>query len=791
MLRITDNAFTFTSTALPEEPFVVVRFSGSEALSSLYLFKILLASEQRVDCAMLLQSDVAFSVQGLFAGDTPVTWHGMLTAVEELHTAQGVFFYQAVLQPRLWRLTQTGRNQIFLNNTLRTYLTDILEDGGLCLGRDFEMRLTGDYPAAEYVCQYNETHFSFFSRWLEHYGVCYWFGPDGGRDKLFVADSPLAHGPVPGHSVCVYAPPSGLEAEQAGRVVTSFSRSDSPLPGRVELREYNPMRPNLDLAVSAVVQEGAPGERHLYGEGYTTPEEGERLAKIRAEALLCHAVACEGVTHIPNLRPGYTFTLSGHFLENCNRGYLITATRHEGSQEAKLALAGVPTSCPGAEKDLPNGLFYRNTITAIPDDTAYRPPITTPKPTLYGLLPARIDAAGSGTTPELDDQGRYKVVLPFDVSGRRDGKRSALVRRAQPYAGQGMGLHFPLTKGTEAALEFVHGDPDRPIIAGALANPLTPAPINDEHPTAVRYRTHDVFEFRLDDNKTNRHIQYTAGEAFIRLGAPPAGDALITGPDTPRNEFLGQPNHASSAALTAVLSGEAPEATADENTPSDAEKKAGHLQDIANKGETALWNWGFLTIKAGLKNEFVLGESVSIVLGAKVLLTLGYNLDFAAAFKFTCSLAAVEELYTLQKRAKLKELRTRASKFYTVLSTFKATTQHTLLEASKAEATLQAIDMEDAVMEAGQTETVLEGITNAVNAAATRLGTAADALTGPDIHISTAIETVALKTEKLAGVDTDIAASRTALVTSQRQTIANRTALHNSSTSLVGQQILT
>ena len=98
-------------------------------------------------------------------------------------------------------------------------------------------------------------------------------------------------------------------------------------------------------------------------------------------------------------------------------------------------------------------------------------------------MTAKIDAAGSGQYAEVDTQGRYTVIVPFDTSGRKDGKASAPVRMAQPYAGSDHGMHFPLHKGTEVLLAFIDGDPDRPIIQSAVPNPETPSPVNVDNQT--------------------------------------------------------------------------------------------------------------------------------------------------------------------------------------------------------------------------------------------------------------------------------------------------------------------
>jgi len=166
--------------------------------------------------------------------------------------------------------------------------------------------------------------------------------------------------------------------------------------------------------------------------------------------------------------------------------------------------------------------WYRNTFTVLPAEVQFRPERKTPKARFNGVLNAKIDAAGSGQYAELDEQGRYKIILPFDTSGRKDGKASAWVRMMQPYAGSGHGMHFPLHKGTEVLLSFIDGDPDRPIIAGAVTNPETPSLVNADNQTKSRLVSASGNEFHMEDQAGKERILLNspATQTFVRLGQP-------------------------------------------------------------------------------------------------------------------------------------------------------------------------------------------------------------------------------------------------------------------------------
>jgi type VI secretion system secreted protein VgrG len=513
MPQLSEYSFEFQSKALDKHAFVVARFHGEEGISQLYSFEILLVSEKAdLDIEAVLQSPAVFTIKSKH-GDLP--YHGILASFEQLHQADSWVFYRAVLRPKLWWLTLTHHNQVFLNKKLDQFLTDVLQDGGLSTGLDFQFKLQGAYPTWEYLCQYSESHFGFFSRWMEHDGVYYWFEQGDQGEKLFAADTLIAHTPMPGREIFHYAPPTGMDAAYADEVVKDFSLRRTPMPKTLLLKDYNYEKPSLDLSCRATVSDKGRGEIYLYGEHYNDLAEGNRLARVRADEWRCREQVFTGMSNVPAIRPGYTFTLDRHYRTDFNQTYLTTSVQHEGSQERYL-LAGLGVQGL-AEKD---NLFYRNHFESIPATVQFRPVREAEKPRTHGSISAKVDAAGSGQYAELDSQSRYKIQLPFDLSGRSGGKASAYVRMMQPYAGADMGLHAPLHKGTEVLLSFIDGDPDRPVIAGAVSNPETPGPVNDGNQTMVRLKSGGGNVIHMEDQEGSQRILLhspTAG-AFIRVG---------------------------------------------------------------------------------------------------------------------------------------------------------------------------------------------------------------------------------------------------------------------------------
>lgn len=507
------KAFSFTSESLPENTFSVVRFKGEEGLSTLYRFEILLVSKKdNINALDVVQNSICLTLEHK---DGKLPFHGIPESFEQLQNNHGLTFYRAMLVPKLWWLTLTQHNQVFLNKTCPQFLQQVLQDGGLENGKDFELRLRGNYPAWEYICQYGESHFAFVSRWMERYGMYYFFEQEDVGEKLIITDDASFHNAIPGGGSLRFAPQSGLEAPYVNEIVTALRCEERLLPKKVLLKDYNYEKPSLSIEADAEVSSQGEGVVYSWGEHLRTPDEAKGLAKVRAQELSCRGALYYGRSSVSLLRSGFTCSLQHHFYSAANQEYLLLKVVHEGNQAASLT-AGLG----GSEET--KGLYYRNSFIAIPTSVQYRPERLTPRPRFQGVLNAHIDAAGSGQYAELDDQGRYKVILPFDLSGRKDGKASSWLRMMQPYAGDNHGLHFPLHKGTEVILGFIEGDPDRPFIVSAVPNPAQKSLVTSAGNTKCMLTTSGNNIMHIEDKQGSERIlmRTPTSETYLRLGEP-------------------------------------------------------------------------------------------------------------------------------------------------------------------------------------------------------------------------------------------------------------------------------
>jgi type VI secretion system VgrG family protein len=491
--------FTFISKAMPEDTFSVVKFSGTEAISRPYEFDILLASEDpEIDLKTVLQNPATLTITD---GNEDLPFHGVLAQFEQLHEAKQHVFYRAVLVPKLWNAGLYRENQIFLDKTVPEIIEEILKQAGIA-GLDYELNLTRDYPSWEYVCQYQETNLEFISHWMEREGIYYFFEQTEQGAKMIIADNLSIHKDIQEDIDIPYSPPSGLIASEK-EIVQEFVCRQKMLPAKVILKDHNYRKPGLEVKSEAAVDSNGRGEVYVYGEHFKNPGEGKVLAKIRAEELLCREREFHGEATAPTFSSGFLFELTGHYRSEYNRKYLIVEVRHEGSRAEDL-LAGLGQK--QAERGEAPG--YINHFFCIPSDVQFRPERKTPKSKFYGTMNAIVDAAGDGQFAELDDQGRYKVILPFDLSGRKDAKASRFIRMAQPYSGPEYGMHFPLHKGAEVLLSFIDGDPDRPVISGTVPNPANTSPVTTDNQARSIIRDNAGNEAIFDTEPGKEHIWF-------------------------------------------------------------------------------------------------------------------------------------------------------------------------------------------------------------------------------------------------------------------------------------------
>jgi type VI secretion system secreted protein VgrG len=365
---------------------------------------------------------------------------GMVASPE--HDTRPELLYRIQVTSYLGLLEGQVDCRIFQDKDVKEIVSEVLRDLGIADEMQ-SWRLSDTYPEREYCVQYNESALAFVSRLCEEEGIFFFSDTGDGAELLVFEDSSPLGDPIERDKTLRYRHGAGLDApDDAVGVITQRHRTAT---GKITLRDYDFQRPDLDLTVTATADRDADLEVYDYPGRYTEPKDGTRLAQVRLESLQAERVTLELESGCPRLVAGRWLSL----VETPNEldgEYFITGAVHE----------------------LRMGV-YRVHATVIPRKVKYRTPQRTPPPIIDGPQTAVIVAPAGAPVEEIhtDKHGRCKVQFHWDRYGKGDDRASCWMRVAQPQASGSMILP---RVGWEVIVEFLEGNPDRPMVAGRVYN---------------------------------------------------------------------------------------------------------------------------------------------------------------------------------------------------------------------------------------------------------------------------------------------------------------------------------
>lgn len=480
--------FQFAAAALPPGAALVREMTVRERISGLFEVVLELESSEETDAVEaavheLLGAPACVRFKLDETGESPTFW-GAVREIERRPIVKGHPLHRVVLAPRLWFATRIVRSRIFPDASVPEIAEKILLGLALKPGEDFELRLSETHPTREYTVQYQESDFDFLCRLLEDEGIFFYFEHDEKRERLILGDRPAAFRRLPKHEGIVFST-SDTVGEEHSLVKLSVRREARH--GGVALLDYNWRTPQLPLLASSPL--GGAGISSTHTENYRETDRGAALAQIRAQEIDARRMTFTGKTGLRSLRTGDFLGLVDHPIEAFNQEYLIVELVHTVTQWHDTAL-----------NTRSENLSYTNELVAIPGTVPFRPARTTPRPRIEGLVYATIDGPNAGTPAPIDEQGRYKVIFPFDLDSTPGASRTRWIRCAQALTGPGYGIHFPLREGADVVIAHVYGDPDRPLIVGAVPNPITPSPVVKKNATQSIIRTSSGITLEFEDD---------------------------------------------------------------------------------------------------------------------------------------------------------------------------------------------------------------------------------------------------------------------------------------------------
>ncbi|MEJ1167168.1 type VI secretion system tip protein TssI/VgrG [Variovorax sp. CCNWLW186] len=440
-------------TVLSAEQLKFRAMRGREALSQLFEFEVEMVSPSfNLDLKKLLGTSLTIEVTD---GGAPRFLNGTVVRFELVGRANETgrhYVYRALVQPWLWYLTRTTDCRIFQNKSVPEVLDEVLGKYGF----EFEKRLTGNYRPWEYCVQYQESDFAFVSRLMEHEGIAYHFEHAKSSHLLVLADDTGGYRKLPGYPTIPYRPRDRvLHAMEP--CIDQWRVAEQITSGRVMLDDFDFKKSRASLQS---VRQDPKGHDHSTYEvyewlgGYSEHQQGDTYAKIRLQELQCAHELAAGHTNVVGMAPGYLFEMTHCPRESDNREYLITETRYDLQEPEYSTGTGTESVC-------------QFDFTVLPSNVPYRPARKTPKPRTNGPQTATVVGPEEIWT---DRFGRVKLQFRWDRYGQSDENSSCWVRVSSNWAGANYGtMHMPRV-GQEVIVDFIGGEPDRPIITGRVYN---------------------------------------------------------------------------------------------------------------------------------------------------------------------------------------------------------------------------------------------------------------------------------------------------------------------------------
>ncbi|MCP3869543.1 MAG: type VI secretion system tip protein VgrG [Gammaproteobacteria bacterium] len=474
----------------------VVKFTGTELVSRMYRYEIELVSE---DHEILFDAVVDKSaVLVLLAEAEPRYIHGIISRFEQGQQGDRFTVYYATLVPKVWRLSQRYGSRIFQQKTAPEIIGQILDEVGVA-NDEYSQILQGTHPTREYCVQYRESELNFISRLMEEEGVFYFFEQQESKHVMVMGDNPSAHPDIAdGGAVLYHEFAAGSVSEDH---IYHFSYIEQIRPGVATLRDYNFKKPTQNLESQKEADQDQFLEVYDYPGEYDDADVGTALAGVRLEEQRALRKMGRGESNCTRLIPGYTFTMEEHVRSTFNTKYLVISLETTGAQPEVLEEAATG-----------GGTEYSNHFRCIPYEVPYRPARITRRPVVEGVQTA-IVVGPSGEEIYTDEFGRIKVQFHWDREGAADEKSSCWIRVNQAWAGPGWGALYLPRVGHEVIVDFIEGDPDRPIITGRVYHGTNrpPYPLPDEKTKSTLKSNSSkggggYNEIRLEDKKGEEQI---------------------------------------------------------------------------------------------------------------------------------------------------------------------------------------------------------------------------------------------------------------------------------------------
>jgi type VI secretion system secreted protein VgrG len=501
-------------TPLGKDAVILTRFVYKEALSSLFSLKAEVFSNGRtVQPNELIGKEVTITLE--LGGHKQRYIHGIVADITALghrvdSEAAGAEYrdFSLNIVASAWYMQHKVNSRIFRSFNVLKIVETIAAEHGVKIDAAAKVQ-AGNYPNYDFKVQYEESDMDFMQRLLEQEGILYYFEHTKSAHKLILADSAAAYEPNTEAKVQVF---SGSLSEPH---IHHWQHAVVMAPGKFTQRGYDVKKPTA--LPTGDVTNGNLVTRHNDYEVFRYEAESEfhsrskKIAGIRLDALQRDMHRRQAASNCRSFSIGKTFTISKHDdAAEIGKQYVLT----------EVVLTAAIASQTGASKSGKQSIG--NQFYCVPKDVVYRPQLRCAKPIIHGVQTATVTCKGNEEI-SIDALGRVTVKFHWDRSKVNDHESSCPIRVSQNWAGKNWGAFFFPRRGQEVLVEFLNGDPDQPIVIGAVYNSDHMPPYNlpdEKTQSGIKTRstekgaTANFNEIRFEDKKGEELLYLHAEKDF-------------------------------------------------------------------------------------------------------------------------------------------------------------------------------------------------------------------------------------------------------------------------------------
>ena len=490
--------------------FVLDRFEAHEELGRPFLISLdVSAKTPKGDLHTVLGSSATVKLS--YPNKPTRYFNGVIARGQYLGLTGGGYRYRIELRPWIWLLSHEQDCRIFSAKSAWTIMTGLFRDAGFTDFADKRQNAAGDL-VLDHCVQYRESTFDFVTRLMEQFGLYYFVTHADGTHTLNFADDPASH-----TAIAEAIPYRFREADwhTSDDHLWDWSAEAQIQPGAYTLRDYNFTTPKADLTAKSLLAGGhtyGTNEVYDYPGQYEVANDGQKAAQVRMQDFAARRQVSSGTSNSRKLGCGSRFTMSDFPDAAANQEYLVvesTCTVERAETRAFQA---------GDEDDLLD--TFNCALRAVASAHPFRLPNTTPRPVISGPQTARV-AGEQGQEVTTDQYGRIKVKFPWDRRTTEDENSSCWIRVSQSWAGQGWGAMFIPRIGQEVVVEFLEGNPDRPLVTGQVYNADMTVPYGlPDNKTRSTIKSNSSLngggfnELRFEDKKDSEEVFFQAQKDF-------------------------------------------------------------------------------------------------------------------------------------------------------------------------------------------------------------------------------------------------------------------------------------